>query len=139
MLSARICVIETRPVGARSFRRRELSSPRKNLKHTNRDTLYNVPGRGHGKDVGLAVESRDQTFSAFLLQDGSELGAVGRHLADRAVPVDVGDQPAVTIAAHHVVDLERLTVAFDNPAAHYDPEWAGLLASHLQLLSIVAV
>ena len=30
---------------------------------------------GRSKDVGLAVEGRDQTIDAVLLQDGRELGA----------------------------------------------------------------
>src|SRR5271165_4491555 len=95
--------------------------------------------RGHGKDVGLTVEGRDQTVNAFLLQDGSELRAPGCHFADGAVEVDVGDQPAVAIAAHHVVDLDRLAVAFDDLAAYYDSGWRGLLTSHLQLQSVVGV
>src|SRR5207249_5149655 len=42
-------------------------------------------------------------------------------------------------AAHHVIDPDRLTVGFDDPAAHHDSGWSGLFAGHLQLLSVIAV
>src|SRR5439155_23127108 len=58
---------------------------------------------------------------------------------DRAVEVDIGDQPALAAAAHHVVDFDRLAVGFDDPAAHPDPGRGGFFAGHLQLLSAIAV
>ena len=60
---------------------------------------------GRCKDVRLAVEGRDQTLDAVFLQDGSELGAAGSHFTDRAVEIDIGDQPVVAVDPHHVVDF----------------------------------
>jgi hypothetical protein len=65
-------------------------------------------GCGSGEDIGLAVDRRDQAVDALTLQDGGEFGAMGRHLTDRAVEIDVGDQPIVAVAAHHVIDVDRL-------------------------------
>ena len=63
----------------------------------------------------------------------------GRQFADRAVEIDVGDQPIVAVAAHHIVDFDQLTVGLDDLAAHHDAGRRGVLACHLQLLSGVAV
>ena len=40
---------------------------------------------GRCKDVRLAVEGRDQTVDAVLLQDGSKLGATGSNFTNGAV------------------------------------------------------
>src|SRR6202040_406179 len=95
--------------------------------------------RGPGEDIGLAVEGRDQTVNAVCSQHGCELGTAGRDFAYRAVEVDVGDQPVAAVAAHHVVDLDRLPIGFDDLAAHHHPGWRGLLASHLEPLAVIAV
>ena len=95
--------------------------------------------RGGSEDVGLSVEGHDQTVDAVLLQDGSKLGATGSNFTDRAIEIDIGDQPAVAVAPHHVVDFDRLTVGFDDLALHHDAGWRRLLASHFQLLSVIAV
>src|SRR5215469_7095622 len=79
------------------------------------------PRHGPGEEVRLAVKGGDQTVNALRLQDGSELGATGRHLTDCAVEIDVGDQPGLAIAVHHVVNLDRLTGGFDDLATHHDP------------------
>jgi hypothetical protein len=39
---------------------------------------------------------------------------------DRAVKVDIGDQPCIAVAPHHVVDIDRLTVRFDDLALNHD-------------------
>src|SRR5580704_1420073 len=96
-------------------------------------------GRRPREDIGLAVECRAQTVDALVLQDGGEFGAAGRHLADRAVEVYVGDQPSIAGAAHHIVDIDRLTIRFDDLAAHHGAGGGGLLAGYLQFLSVVAV
>ena len=75
--------------------------------------------RGRSEDVGLSIEGHDQTVDAVLLQDGRKLGATGSNFADRAVEVDIGDQPVVAIAVHHVVDLDRLTAGFDDLATYH--------------------
>src|SRR5882762_191030 len=64
-------------------------------------------------DAGLPQGrlDRDQAVDAVGLQDGGKFGAAGRHLADRAVEIDVGDQPALAVAAHHIIDLDRLAMA----------------------------
>src|SRR5262249_18669855 len=49
------------------------------------------------------------------------------------------DQPAVTRSAHCVVDLDRLSIGFDDPAAHHNPGLSRLLAGHFQLLSGITV
>src|SRR6202040_1638746 len=54
----------------------------------------------------------------WLFRDRRKFGAAGRHLADRTVEIDVGDQPAVAVAAHHVVNVDRLAVGLDDLAAH---------------------
>src|SRR6266852_6399790 len=49
--------------------------------------------------VRLTREFRD-------LQEGfGSGGTAGRHLADRAVEIDVRNQPGVAVAAHHVIEL----------------------------------
>src|SRR6202011_4920552 len=49
------------------------------------------------------------------------------------------DQPVAAVAAHHVVDLDRPPIGFDDLAAHHHPGWRGLLTSYLQPLSVIAV
>ena len=95
--------------------------------------------RGRSEDIRLAVERGDQAVDTVLLQDGSELGAAGSDFTDRAVEIDIGDQPAVVAAPHHVVDFDGLAIGFDDLALHHDAGWRGLPASHLQLLSVIAV
>src|ERR1700730_10169757 len=97
------------------------------------------PRHRHRKDIGLAVEGCGQTVDALVFEDAGEFGAAGRQFADRAIEVDVGDQPALTVAAHHVVDLDRLTVGINDPAAHHDPGPSGLFAGHFELLPRIAV
>ena len=50
---------------------------------------------------GLTVERCNQPVDALALQDRRKFGVAGRHLADRAVEIHVGDQPAIAVAAHH--------------------------------------
>ena len=52
---------------------------------------------GPGEDVGLAVERGDQTVDAVVSEDRCELRAAGRDFADRAVEIDVGNQPAFAV------------------------------------------
>ena len=56
-------------------------------------------GFGHrpGQHVGLAVERGDQTVDAVVSEDRCELRAAGRDFADRAVEIDVGNQPAFAV------------------------------------------
>src|SRR5262249_52794033 len=68
-----------------------------------------------------------------------EFRAARRDFADRAVEIDVGNQPAVTGTAHCVVDLDGLSIGFNDPAAHHDPRRCRLFAGHLQLLSGITV
>jgi hypothetical protein len=60
---------------------------------------------GRYKQVGLAVQCRDQAIDAFALQDGGEFGATGCHLADRAVEIDIRNQPGIAVAAHQIIDF----------------------------------
>ena len=53
--------------------------------------LLEGPRRGSGQDVGLPVEGGDQAVNTVILQDGGEFRASCRHLADRAVEINVGD------------------------------------------------
>src|SRR5436309_1161495 len=69
-----------------------------------------------GENVGLAVERGDQAVDAVGSQDRSEFGAAGRYLADCAVEVDVGDKPALAVAAHHIIDPDRLAIGLDDLA-----------------------
>src|SRR5260370_20370145 len=73
------------------------------------------PGRGPGEQVGLAVQGRDQPVDALAAQDRAELRPARRQLADRAVEIDVGDQPAVAAAAHPIVHLDPLPIRLTNP------------------------
>src|ERR1700730_8050338 len=95
--------------------------------------------RSRGQNVRLTVERCNEAVDALALQDRGKFGVADRHLADRAVEIDVGDQPAIAVAAHHVVDLDRLAIRFDDLAAHHDTGPIELLASYLQLLSGIAV
>jgi hypothetical protein len=45
--------------------------------------------------IGFAVERGDQPVDTFVFQDSPEFGSTGRYLADRAVKVDVRDQPSI--------------------------------------------
>src|SRR6516165_4254860 len=67
------------------------------LKRSRKRPLERSRG-GASQHIGLAVERGDQPVDARVLQDGGELGAAGRHLADRAVDIDVGDQPGIAVA-----------------------------------------
>src|SRR5262249_59476839 len=89
--------------------------------------------RSRDQDIRLAVERCDQTVDAVLLQDGSELGAAGSNFTDRAVEIDIGDQPVVAVSPHHVVDFDRLPLRFYDLALFHDARWGGLLSSPLQL------
>ena len=46
---------------------------------------------------------------------------------------------AIAVAAHHVVDLDWLTARFNDLALHHDPGRGGLLAGHLEPLSVIAI
>src|SRR5207237_10366387 len=81
----------------------------------------------------------DQPVDAVGSQDCGELGAAGRYFADRAVEVDVGDQPAVAVAVHHVVDLDRLAIGLDDLAPDHGAGRVGLFAGDLQFLPGIAV
>src|SRR5262249_43425617 len=94
---------------------------------------------GARQEIGLAVQGCDQTVYPVILQDGGELRAARRHLADRAIEIDIGDQPAFAIEAHHVVDPDRLSVGFDDPALHHDTGWGGRFTGTLQFLPGIAV
>ncbi len=89
--------------------------------------------------LGVTAACCNQAVNAVRSQDGSELGTAGCNLADRAVEVNVGDLPGAAVAAHNVVDLDRLPIGFDDLAAHHHPGWRGLLTSYLQPLSVIAV
>src|SRR5215831_14808027 len=89
---------------------------------------------GPGEHVGLAVQRRDQAINAVSSDDCAKFGATGRHFAYRAVEVDVGNQPTLAVAAHHVIDLDRLAVGLDNLALHQHPAGIGLFAGYLQFL-----
>src|SRR5215469_14325442 len=95
--------------------------------------------RGRCQDLRLAVKGCDQTIDAVRLKNGSKLGAAGSNFTDRAIEIDIRDQPAVAVAPHHVVDLDRLAIGFDYPALHHDAGWRWLLTCHLQRLPGVAV
>ena len=45
------------------------------------------------EDIGFAVQRRNQPVDTFAFEDSPEFGATGRHVADRAVKVDIGNQP----------------------------------------------
>src|SRR5438270_4533188 len=97
------------------------------------------PRRRPGEQVGLAVERGDQAVDAVGSQDRGKFGAAGRDLADRTVEVDVGNQPTVAVAAHHVVDLDRLAIGLDDLALDHGSARIGLFAGDLQFLSGIAV
>src|SRR5215469_7928896 len=105
---------------------------------SNRDSSGGL-GSGASQHVGLAVERRDKPINALSLEDGGKFRAAGRHLADRTIQKNVRDQPALATLAHYIIDLDRLTVALDDAALHQEPERSGLLADHLELLSVIAV
>jgi hypothetical protein len=92
-----------------------------------------------GNQVGPAVERGDQPFDALILEDCGEFPVAGRHLADRAVEIDVGNQPALAVAPHHVVDLDRVAIGLHDLAGHKDPNAIRLFAGDLQFLSGIAV
>src|SRR5260370_406082 len=89
--------------------------------------------------VGTVIDAYDQDADALAVQDRGKFGVAGRTLADRAVEIDVGDQPTVTVAVHHIVDGDQIAVGLDDLAAHHNAGRRELLAGHLQLLSGVAV
>src|SRR5271156_4615345 len=94
---------------------------------------------GRLEAIGFAVEGRDEAVDAVLPQDSGELGAAGRHFADRAVEIDVRNQPTAAAGPHQVIDLDRLTIGLDDPAVHREAGWSGLLADHLEPLSVITV
>src|ERR1700738_690971 len=91
------------------------------------------------EDIRFAVKRGDQPVDTFAFEDSPEFGATGRYLADRAVKVDIGDQPCIAVAPHHVVDIDRLTVRFDDLALHHDAGSSRLFSGDLQFLPGVAV
>src|SRR6516164_10687585 len=96
-------------------------------------------GGGAGQHIGLAVQRRDQAVDALVPENRGELGAAGRHLADGAVEVDVGDQPGIAVLAHQIVDLDGLAVRFDDLTVDDDTGGGRLLVCYLQLLPGIAV
>src|SRR5262245_44407120 len=91
------------------------------------------------KDIGFAIERGDQPVDTLVFQDSPEFGATGRYLADRAVKVDVRDQPCIAVAPHHVIDINRPAVRFDDPALHNEAGSSRLFSGDLQFLPGVAV
>src|SRR5262249_6436171 len=71
-------------------------------------------------------------------QDRGKFGAAGRPLPDRPLEGDVGDQPALATAAHHVVDLYRLALCLDDLALDPHPPRRRPLARDLQALAGLA-
>ena len=47
------------------------------------------PEANSRNEIGLPVEGRDQAVNTLRLENAGEFGAAGRHLADRAVDIDV--------------------------------------------------
>jgi hypothetical protein len=80
------------------------------------------------KSAAVGVERRNQTVNAVVLQDGGEFGAACRHFADGAIEVNVGNEPALTVAPHHIVDFDRLAIGLDDLAVHHDAAGIGLFA-----------
>src|SRR5215470_18252159 len=95
--------------------------------------------RTSGENIGSAVQRGDQPVDAFVFEDGPEFGAAGRHLADRAVKVDIGDQPCIAVAPHHIIDIDWLTIRFDDLALHHDTSSNWLFSGDLQFLPGVTV
>src|SRR5262249_44865458 len=95
--------------------------------------------RTSGEDIGFAVQRGNQPIDTFAFEDGPEFRATGRHLADRAVKVDVGDQPCIAIASHHIINIDWLTVRFDDLALHHETSSSWLFSGDLQFLPGVAV
>jgi len=95
--------------------------------------------RTSGEDIGFAVQRGNQPIDTFAFEDGPEFRAAGRHLADRAVKVDVGDQPCIAIASHHIINIDWLTVRFDDLALHHETSSSWLFSGDLQFLPGVAV
>jgi hypothetical protein len=91
------------------------------------------------EDIGFAVKRRDQPVDTFVFQDSAEFGVAGRYLADCAVKVDIRDQPRIAVAPHHVIDINRLTISFDDLALDHDPSSGWLFSGDLQILPGVAV
>ena len=89
--------------------------------------------------IGFAVKRGDQPVDTLVLQDGAKFGAAGRHLADRAVEIDIRDQPCIAVVPHHVIDIDRLTVRFDDLALHHEASSSWLFSGDLQFLPSVAV
>jgi len=77
--------------------------------------------------------------SLFAFEDSTEFGATGRHFADRAVKVDIRDQPCIAVAPHHVIDIDRFTIRFDDVALHDETSSSWLFSGDLQFLPGVAV
>ena len=95
--------------------------------------------RSSVEHIGFPVKRRDQPVDSLVFQDSAEFGVAGRYLADRPVKVDIGDQPCIAIAPHHVIDTDRLTVRFDDLALDHDTSRSWLFSRDLQLLPAVAV
>ena len=85
------------------------------------------------------VKRGDQSVDTFVFEDSPKFGTTGRYLADRAVKVDICDQPCIAVAPHHVIDIDRLTVCFDDLALHHDATSSRLFSGDLQFLPRVAV
>src|SRR6516162_8604986 len=96
-------------------------------------------GASAGQRIGLAVQGADEAVDTLVLQNSGEFGAAGRHLTDRAVEIDVGNQPGIAVLAHQIVDLYRLAIRFDDLAVDHGAGSSGLLVGDLQLLSGIAV
>src|SRR4029077_9986286 len=90
------------------------------------------------EDIGFAVQRGNQPVDTFAFEDSPEFGAPGRHLADRAVKVDIGDQPCIAVAPHQIIDTDRLTIGFDDLALHHETSSNWLFSSDLYFLPGVA-
>ena len=83
------------------------------------------------EDIGFAVHCGNQPVDTFVFEDRPEFGATGRHLADRAVKVDIGDQPSIAVAPHQIIDIDWLTIRFDDLALHHEPSSSWLFSGDL--------
>src|SRR5215472_2345346 len=81
--------------------------------------------------IGFAVQRGNQPVDTFVFEDRPEFGATGRHLADHAVKVDIGDQPSIAVAPHHIIDIDRLTIRFDDLALHHETSSSWLFSGDL--------
>ena len=95
--------------------------------------------RSSVEHIGFPVKRRDQPVDSLVFQDSAEFGVAGRYLADCAVKVDIRDQPCIALAPHQVIDIDWLTISFDDLALDHDTSSSWPFSRDLQLLPAVAV